>query len=204
MRATYVFFWFSHYYHIKISVEYRDAVKRLGDQAGDFHEMVSRTKYKDKLGLSSLLQEPLRELPMVNSRISFFDHRLCELTNDFLQIVFTLRAVQYPASIPLSLASLQLIRENSSSFTSSVLGLLDQTGYIAEQLATVRRLYEIENIANKVVDGREPYPENQQKLKDGISVEFRWMRFSSCSSRQLIFLFKETSHSNILDRTSMP
>jgi len=97
-----------------------------------------------------------------------------------LKIVFTLRAVQYPASIPLSLASLQLIRENSSSFTSSILGLLDQTGYMAEQLASVRRLYEIENISNKVVDGREPYPENQQKLSDGISVEFRYI--SSASS----------------------
>jgi hypothetical protein len=48
-----------------ISVEYRDAVKRLGDQAGDFHEMISRIRYKDRLNLSSLLQEPLRELPMV-------------------------------------------------------------------------------------------------------------------------------------------
>jgi hypothetical protein len=44
---------------------------------------------------------------------------------------------------------------------------------MAEQLASVRRLYEIENISNKVVDGREPFPENRQKLNDGISVEFR-------------------------------
>lgn len=51
--------------------------------------------------------------------------------------------------------------------------LLDQTGYMAEQLASVRRLYEIENISNRVVDGREPFPENRQKLNDGISVEFR-------------------------------
>ncbi|KIM85375.1 hypothetical protein PILCRDRAFT_817381 [Piloderma croceum F 1598] len=136
--------------------QYRDAVRRLGDQAGDFHEIISRIRYKDRLTISALLQEALRELPM---------------------IVFTLRAVQYPASIPLSLASLQLIRENSSSFTSSILGLLDQTGYMAEQLASVRRLYEIENISNKVVDGREPYPENHQMLNDGISVEFRNVSF---------------------------
>ena len=126
--------------------------------------------------MSSLLQEPLRELPMVIPCFFFLiDKKPSKLVNDFAQIVFTLRAVQYPASIPLSLASLQLIRENSSSFTSSILGLLDQTGYMAEQLASVRRLYEIENIANKVVDGREPYPENQQKLNDGISVEFRYI-----------------------------
>jgi hypothetical protein len=175
----------------KTSIEYRDAVKRLGDKAGDFHEIISRIRYKDKLNLSSLLQEPLRELPMV--MFSGFRKIGQVHSRMILQIVFTLRAVQYPASIPLSLASLQLIRENSSSFTSwaafshhgvlrrldtilftsSLLGLLDQTGYMAEQLASVRRLYEIENITNKVVDGREPFPENQQTLNDGISVEFR-------------------------------
>ena len=48
---------------------------------------------------------------------------------------------------------------------------------MAEQLASVRRLYEIENISNKVVDGREPFPENQQVLNDGISVEFRWISY---------------------------
>ena len=89
------------------------------------------------------------------------------------QVVFTLRAVQYPTSIPLSLASLHLIRENAQSFSSSVFALLDETGNMAEQLASVRKLYEIETIPNKVVDGPEPFPENQQTLDHGISVEFR-------------------------------
>ena len=89
------------------------------------------------------------------------------------QVVFTLRAVQYPTSIPLSLASLHLIRENAQSFSSSVFTLLDETGNMAEQLASVRKLYEIENIPNKVVDGPEPFPEDQQTLDHGISVEFR-------------------------------
>jgi hypothetical protein len=90
-----------------------------------------------------------------------------------IQIVFTLRAVRYPATIPLSLAAMHLIRENAHSFAQSVFTFLDETRDVAEQLASVRKLYEIENIPNKVVDGHVPYPENHQTLNSGISVEFR-------------------------------
>lgn len=44
---------------------------------------------------------------------------------------------------------------------------------MAEQLSSVRKLYEIENVVNKVVDGSEPFPENQQLLRNGIRVEFK-------------------------------
>lgn len=91
------------------------------------------------------------------------------------QIVFTLRAVQYPSTIPLSLASLHLIRENASSFSSSIFGLLDETANVAEQLASVRKLYEIDSIKNKVPDGKEPFPENRQTLLNGISIEFKYV-----------------------------
>jgi ABC-type multidrug transport system fused ATPase/permease subunit len=66
---------------------------------------------------------------------------------------------------------------------------------MAEQLASVRRLYEIENISNKVVDGREPYPENHQMLNDGISVEFRWISYPLyfLDSQQLMFLYRNVS-----------
>jgi hypothetical protein len=85
-------------------------------------------------------------------------------------------------AIPLSLASLNLIQKTSASFSSGLLSFLDQTGSIAEQLESVRKLYEIENIPNRVVDGRESFPENQQTLNNGISVEFRWPTayISSC------------------------
>lgn len=91
-----------------------------------------------------------------------------------IQIVFTLRAVRHPASIPLSLAALHLIRENAHSFAQTVFTLLDETRDMAEQLASVRKLYEIENIPNKVADGHVPYPENHQTLSSGISIEFRY------------------------------
>ena len=90
-----------------------------------------------------------------------------------LQIVFTLRAVQYPASIPATLASLHLIQSTVGSFSISILQFFDQFGSVGEHLDSIRKLYEIKNIRLKVEDGTEPYPENEQNLRSGISVEFR-------------------------------
>jgi hypothetical protein len=150
---------------------YNEFVQRLGEKAGGFHDMMREHRLRDRLDFSSLIREPLRELPQASKMQRMV---LCIVDPLIvLQIVFTLRAVQYPTSIPLSLASLHLIRENAQSFSSSIFALLDETSNMAEQLASVRKLYEIENIPNKVVDGREPFPENQQTLNNGISVEFR-------------------------------
>ncbi|KAH9931269.1 P-loop containing nucleoside triphosphate hydrolase protein [Fomitopsis serialis] len=116
----------------------------------EFREAAQRTSF------ASLLKEPWKELP---------------------QIVFTLRAVQYPASIPVSLASLNLIQHTASSFGWTVYRFFDQFGSIADQLATVRKMYDIVNIPNRVPDGTVPFPEDAQKAKSGITVEFRNVSF---------------------------
>ena len=55
--------------------------------------------------------------------------------------------------------------------------LLTETGSIAGKLASVKRLYEVGNIPNRVVDGHESFPEDQQSLEMGISVEFRYFLY---------------------------
>ncbi|OBZ79055.1 Lipid A export ATP-binding/permease protein MsbA [Grifola frondosa] len=109
-----------------------------------------------KLRYMSLWQDPLRELP---------------------QIVFTLRAVQYPSSMPVSLASLNLIQQTTLRFTLALYGLFQRTGSVAKQLAAVRRLYEVAKIPNRVVDGAVPFPEDAQNLVSGVSLEFRNVSF---------------------------
>ena len=89
------------------------------------------------------------------------------------QIVFALRAVQYPASIPVSLASLTLITETATRFSYTLQILFTQTGSIAEQFETVRKLYDVGNIRNKVADGTVSYPEDSRKASAGITLEFR-------------------------------
>lgn len=88
--------------------------------------------------------------------------------------MFSLRAVQHPASIPVTLASLNLIQQTTANFGWTVYRFIDQFGSIAEQLATVRKLYDIVNIPNRIPDGTVPFPEDVQKVKAGISVEFRY------------------------------
>ncbi|KAG6332407.1 hypothetical protein ID866_6678 [Astraeus odoratus] len=135
---------------------YRSAAALVGDDAVDFPEMHRAYAVQDHLTFSSILREPLRELP---------------------QIIFTLRAVQYPASIPISLASLTLINHASNSFSTTLFGLFGESFSLAEQFANVRKLYEITAIPNRIVDGTVPFPENQQTIARGISVEFRNVSF---------------------------
>ncbi|KAF8920579.1 P-loop containing nucleoside triphosphate hydrolase protein [Mucidula mucida] len=104
----------------------------------------------------SLLHEPLGELP---------------------QIVFTLRVVERPASIPLSLASLNLMTSTANSFSGQLVHLLGISSSIVDNISRVRKLYEAENIPNKIADGTTPYPENQADLRSGVSIEFRNVSF---------------------------
>jgi len=134
-----------------LTSRFRELVHKVPEDAGGFYEALSAYKTHDRLSFLSLLHEPLRELP---------------------QIVFTLRAVQYPSAIPLSLASLNLIQQTSAAFSFTIFKFFDQTGSIAEQLASVRKVYEITNIPNKIPDGRAPFPESQRTLNMGICVEF--------------------------------
>ena len=95
------------------------------------------------------------------------------------QIVFTLKAVQYPASIPVSIASLTLVNQTANTFSSSLFALYGESFSLAEQFGSVRKLYEITNIRNRIVDGNIPFPENHQTLRHGISIEFRQAEVSS-------------------------
>jgi hypothetical protein len=78
---------------------------------------------------------------------------------------------------PISLASLMLIKHAFHSFNHADLSLSDMISVLATNLCDIRNLYETECMQNKVVDGTEPFPENQQSLRSGISVEFRLVSY---------------------------
>ncbi|TFK76612.1 P-loop containing nucleoside triphosphate hydrolase protein [Pluteus cervinus] len=136
--------------------EYQQRAYILGDKAGSFFEAVTASRSQESLTVVALVQEILPELPY---------------------IVFTLRAVQYPASIPASIASLNLITQTTGSFTRALFSLFDESGSLADDVASVRRLYDVVTIKNRVRDGAQPYPQNQQSLAQGITVEFRNVSF---------------------------
>ena len=69
------------------------------------------------------------------------------------------------------------MQEASDLFMTHVTTLLSQTRNFSEQLLDLRKLLEAKNIPNKIADGTVPFPENQQSIRDGISLEFRYVVF---------------------------
>ena len=117
----------------------------------------------------------------------------------------TFRAVRQPLSIPLSLASLNIVTRTATSFTHTLFTLRNDTTSIADTLSAVRQLYEVAKIPNRVkVDHHSPkeqsrkesseialehnpdpddpllgipFPEDKQSSELGISVEFCQVSF---------------------------
>ena len=67
------------------------------------------------------------------------------------------------------------MQEASDDFMSHVSTFMFQTGNFSDQLLNLRKLFEAGDITNKIVDGTTPFPENQQSIRDGISLEFRYL-----------------------------
>ncbi|KAG1746811.1 P-loop containing nucleoside triphosphate hydrolase protein [Suillus lakei] len=151
-----------------ITSQFRESAQRLGDDAGEFNELDTARFTKKRLGITSILQATMHELP---------------------QIVFMLSAVQ--TMVPLSFASLVIMEYTSNSFISTH-PLPYRIFNLAARFTGVRDLYEFKNVQNKVVDGIEPFPENQQSLGGGISVEFSNVSFQypdqdRCALRNVSF-----------------
>jgi hypothetical protein len=66
------------------------------------------------------------------------------------QIIFTLQAAKKPTSIPVSLASLHLLQQSLGTFVSRITDIFLSMGSISARLSNLRKLYEAENIPNKV------------------------------------------------------
>lgn len=140
----------------KHAPEFRYAYDNTSGLVADFYELLRYKSSQVAPSFSSFLSASLRELP---------------------EVLYLLRAAEHPASIPVSIASMRLVQETTSSFMSSLMSFLNESGSIAERFHKVRQLYEIENIPNSVVDGNISFPEDRQTLKSGMSVEFRSVSF---------------------------
>ncbi|KAG1907848.1 P-loop containing nucleoside triphosphate hydrolase protein [Suillus fuscotomentosus] len=154
-----------------ISARFREASQRIGHDAVEFPELNRFRSFKDCLSITFIIREIMHVLP---------------------QIVFALRVVKNPMTTPLSLASLILIKQVFDPFSSTDFSTSSMLAGLATQLSITRKVYNMENIRNKVVDGTEPFPENQQSLANGICIEFRNVSFQypgrdRCALRNVSF-----------------
>ncbi|KAG1829318.1 P-loop containing nucleoside triphosphate hydrolase protein [Suillus variegatus] len=151
-----------------ISARFREASQRIGHDAVEFPELKRFRSFKDCLSITFIIRETMHVLP---------------------QIVFSLRVVKNPMTTPVSLASLIWVKQ---AFDPSYFSISSMFSTLATNLARMRDVYEIENIRNQVVDGTEPFPENQQSLANGISIEFKNVSFQypgrdRCALRNVSF-----------------
>ncbi|KAG2157764.1 P-loop containing nucleoside triphosphate hydrolase protein [Suillus bovinus] len=154
-----------------LSTRYRETSQRLGHDVVDFPELNRFHHFKDCLSFAFILRETMHILP---------------------QIIFALHVVKNPMTTPLSLASLIFIKQASNLSSDANFSISMKLYTLARSLSSTRNVYEAGNIQNKVADGTEPFPENQQSLANGISVEFRNVSFQypgqdRCALRNVSF-----------------
>ncbi|KAF5388615.1 hypothetical protein D9757_004773 [Collybiopsis confluens] len=145
-----------------MQAEYKRCIDVLGEDAVEFWDAFRYLRFHRFPTFLTILRQSMKEMP---------------------QIAFTLRAVQYPASIPVSLTSLTLITTTVSSFSNTLFSFFNETGFITETFDAIRKMYEMIDLPNRIPDGIIPYPENQQALQMGISIEFRNVSFKYPESK---------------------
>ncbi|KAF8350299.1 P-loop containing nucleoside triphosphate hydrolase protein [Amanita rubescens] len=137
--------------------EYAQSIQHFAGGARDFYDHFTSQQIQSLDGtMQSVISALLSRLP---------------------QIVFTLGAIQDPASMPITLASLNIIIQTANNAIYAYLDIASQDHSIKDQIASVRDLYQILEIPNKIPDGTVPFPENQKSTETGISIEFRDVSF---------------------------
>ncbi|RPD56247.1 P-loop containing nucleoside triphosphate hydrolase protein [Lentinus tigrinus ALCF2SS1-7] len=152
------------------SSEFKKASERVGDNDTDWSEWGYLIDWPLP-SIWSVFHQPLAQLP---------------------QIIFTLRAAQYPMSIPVSLASLSLIQDAASKFVWSFQDMIYRMRGIEHQLTAVKKLYEVAKIPNVIPDGTIPFPEEASQIRSGVALEFRNVSFKypdaeKCALRNISF-----------------
>lgn len=99
---------------------------------------------------------------------------------DCCQILLAIKMVAAPGTIPLS--SIAVMDQTINTFNSIVWSLMGDDTSIADIFMRVKAMYEVDQIVNKVQDGTERYPQEENKGK-AMKVEFRCA--ASCPSDRL-------------------
>ncbi|KAJ2920908.1 hypothetical protein H1R20_g16186, partial [Candolleomyces eurysporus] len=94
------------------------------------------------------------------------------------QIYICYRVIHSPASVPFSLATLQLVNTVLSSLNRGLSELDQHIDRLSERFKSLRDFYELFDIRNKIEDGTISFPGNTVDLSRGVSIEFKNVSFS--------------------------
>ncbi|GAB1519295.1 hypothetical protein RhiTH_002361 [Rhizoctonia solani] len=151
-----------------ISQQYHAARASVGDNAQDFWEARRYMQTKKAGNPISLVMPLFRDLPQASQQKSGES------------IIFALRAIHTPVSIPLSLAQLDLVQRNVTSFSEQLENFSHIIEGIAYSFQSIESLYSIIDIPNHIPDAPpDALPLTlplDQKVK-GLGIEFRNVSF---------------------------
>ena len=102
------------------------------------------------------------ELPEVN-RTSPYIH----ISDCLPQIAFILIVSRKQVNFPMALAAFTLIQSAAKNLRLNLNSIFQQTGDFASQLSSLRAIYAVSEIKNKVKDGTE-----SMNARDGLSLQF--------------------------------
>ena len=134
---------------------------RLGSSAGEFwsHFLIYQRRMNHTIYLLKWLAG---ELPEVN-RTSPYIH----ISDCLLQIAFILIVSRKQVNFPMALAAFTLIQSAAKNLRLNLNSIFQQTGDFASQLSSLRAIYAVSEIKNKVKDGTE-----SMNTRDGLSLQF--------------------------------
>lgn len=142
-----------------LATEYHSARATVGDDAQDFWEARRFALTKSRGNPISLAMPLFRDLP---------------------QIIFALRAIHTPASIPLSLAQLDLVQRNVNDFAGELENLSHMIEGVSYSFQTIQNLYSIIDIPNQIPDAEpdaKPLTISDSEKIKGLSIEFQNVSF---------------------------
>ncbi|RXW18382.1 hypothetical protein EST38_g7471 [Candolleomyces aberdarensis] len=122
------------------------------------------------------------EITMLNDRAGTWRNKLLDYASDpfdaIAQIYICYRVIHSPASVPFSLATLQLVNTTLSSLNRGLFELGQRINHLSERFKKLGDFYELFDIRNKLEDGIISFPVNTVDLSRGVSVEFKNVSFS--------------------------
>jgi hypothetical protein len=143
-------------------LDFLELSDRLGSSAGEFwsHFLIYQRKMNHTIYLMKWFAG---ELPEVN-----FAPQYIYISNCLLQIAFILIVSRKQVNFPMALAAFTLIQSAAKNLRLNLNSIFQQTGDFASQLSSLRAIYAVSEIENKVQDGTESLNTNH----DGLSLEF--------------------------------
>lgn len=156
---------------------------RLGSSAGEFwsHFLIYQRKMNHTIYLMKWFAG---ELPEVNRASPYLYVSDC-----LLQIAFILIVSRKQVNFPMALAAFTLIQSAAKNLRLNLNSIFQQTGDFASQLSSLRAIYAVSEIKNKVKDGTEGLNTN----RDGLSLEFELVTAMARRAPPHGFFFSDVS-----------